>query len=266
MFKTIEPPLNLARYIVCFWIGHFDGCLKSEFIHLAHATSKPQLIFHLEGAFEEIVSPGKTERTFDAGVYGHSYLHKQYKTISPRPKIFGVQFYPHAIAKFLSVPVAELCNESIAIDAIFGREGKEVTEKIFSSDCDIKRVEIISVFLEKKFSRPEKAKDIFTERTIHHIENHKGKVCIQQLIDQSCLSQRQFERNFKELTGFSPKSYLKIVRFESLLDYFANTEASLTDTALEFGYYDQAHLNHDFKAFTGLTPLQYLRFYSEQYV
>ncbi len=262
MFKIIKPPSNLARYIECFWIGEFDNHLKTSFTHLAAARSKPQLLFHLEGKFEEVIS---SEKTFDACFYGQSNLHKLYKTHSKKPAILGIQFYPQAFPKLLSIPASDLTNESIDINSLFGKEGAELTEKIFTTDGDMQKVKLVSSFLEKKFGRQERKKDIVIEHAIHHIHHHKGKVSIDKLIDQSCLSQRQFERNFKELAGFSPKSYLKIVRFESLLDYFTISQTTLTDVALEFGYYDQAHLNHDFKAFTGLAPSQYLNSYSDQY-
>lgn len=265
MFKIIQPPVHLAKYIVCFWVGRFDSSRKNSFVHLAHATTKPQLLFHLEGVFEEIISPQQTERTFDAGIYGQSASHKQYQTGSRAPKIFGVQLYPHALTRLLGIPADELCNESVDIHSILGKQGREVSEKIFSTDCDIKRANIISAFLARRLTGREKMKHGSIVQAIHRIEKCRGEVCIQELIDQSCLSQRQFERNFKELSGFSPKAYLRIVRFESLLDHFVDRGTSLTSAALEFGYYDQSHLNHDFKAFTGLSPLQYLNFYSAQY-
>jgi AraC-like DNA-binding protein len=262
MFKIIKPPLHLARYIECFWIGKFDNDLKTSFTHLAHARSKPQMLFHLDGKFEEVIS---SEKTFDACIYGQSSLYKLYKTHSKNPAILGIQLYPHAFPKLLSIPASDLTNESIDINSLFGKEGTELTEKIFTTDCDIQKVELVSRFLEKKFNRYERKKDIVIEHAIHHIHHHKGKVSVEKLVDQSFLSQRQFERSFKELAGFSPKSYLKIVRFESLLNYFTISPVALTDAALLFGYYDQAHLNHDFKAFTGVTPSQYLSLYSDQY-
>ena len=37
---------------------------------------------------------------------------------------------------------------------------------------------------------------------------------------QAFLSQRQFERNFKELIGFSPKFFARLVRFKSLINNY----------------------------------------------
>ena len=34
----------------------------------------------------------------------------------------------------------------------------------------------------------------------------------------------------------------------------ANPEASFTDVALHFNYFDQAHFNYDFKRICGVTP------------
>ncbi|TXJ23716.1 MAG: AraC family transcriptional regulator [Chitinophagaceae bacterium] len=71
------------------------------------------------------------------------------------------------------------------------------------------------------------------------------------------LSTRQFERNFKEFAGFSPKLYSRIIRFQSAIEQYGQTGKSLTEIAYDCGYYDQSHFIHDFKEFSGLHPRHY---------
>lgn len=72
------------------------------------------------------------------------------------------------------------------------------------------------------------------------------------------LSERQFERNFKDYTGFSLRKYTKIKRFEQVYNELRSAQNidNLTQFALQYDYYDQAHFNRDFKEFTNLSPLQ----------
>jgi AraC-like DNA-binding protein len=83
------------------------------------------------------------------------------------------------------------------------------------------------------------------------------------LASQVNLSQRQFERHFKYLTGFSAKTFFKIARFENLVEALGcpagAASQNLTAMALEHGYYDQAHLNRHFKEFVGMSPTGYLQ-------
>ena len=71
---------------------------------------------------------------------------------------------------------------------------------------------------------------------------------------------RTFERLFNTYVGTTPKQFFRLNRFQGLLNRMLQLprEVSLTDLAMEFDYYDQAHFIHDFKAFTGNSPSVFL--------
>ena len=71
------------------------------------------------------------------------------------------------------------------------------------------------------------------------------------------ISQRQLERTFKEYAGFSPKTFARILRFQSATNHYGTTKKTLTEIALDCGYYDQSHFIHDFSQFSGYTPSEY---------
>jgi AraC-like DNA-binding protein len=73
------------------------------------------------------------------------------------------------------------------------------------------------------------------------------------------LSQRRFIEVFNAEVGLTPKLYSRLRRFQTLLQRIYNrTEVDWADAALGCGYFDQAHFNHDFREFTGISPSAYL--------
>lgn len=74
------------------------------------------------------------------------------------------------------------------------------------------------------------------------------------------LARRQFERRFKRCTGFSPALFQRVLRFQRTYRLLESGNAqSLTEVALEAGYFDQSHFIRDFKRFGGMDPKQYFR-------
>jgi transcriptional regulator GlxA family with amidase domain len=72
------------------------------------------------------------------------------------------------------------------------------------------------------------------------------------------LARRQFERRFKECTGFPPALFQRIARFQRTYRMLEDgTATSLTDIALAGGYFDQSHFIREFKRFSGLNPRDY---------
>ncbi len=69
------------------------------------------------------------------------------------------------------------------------------------------------------------------------------------------MSPRQLRRFFDTYIGFSPKTFSRIVRFQSVLAALRRApQNDWNSLCFAFGYYDQAHFIHEFKEFYGLPP------------
>ena len=74
------------------------------------------------------------------------------------------------------------------------------------------------------------------------------------------LSKRRFIDVFNFQVGVKPKLFLRIQRFQRVLQkVHLMPVVDWGQLALEQGYFDQSHLIRDFVAFSGLSPADYLR-------
>jgi AraC-like DNA-binding protein len=81
--------------------------------------------------------------------------------------------------------------------------------------------------------------------------------------DKIGYSQKHFTEIFRRSVGVTPKSYLKIMRFQKAVRTIDG--ASRPDwgsIALDCGFYDQAHFINDFNHFSGFTPDEYARIHT----
>jgi len=86
-----------------------------------------------------------------------------------------------------------------------------------------------------------------------------GRVDIATLADKVGLSARHFARRFIGQLGVRPKLFARVVRFQAALEAKAiHSGKSWSEIALDFGYYDQMHMVHDFNRLAGGTPTEML--------
>lgn len=260
MLTVIQPPSHLSQYIACFWFGRIENTTTS-FTHLAHATITPHLLFHLDGLFTEVESK---QNIFHAGIYGHSILPKRYITVSTNPSIFGVQLYPNGLSSLFGIPASEITNHAIDLKTLAGSNGTWLMEKIFEANSQQEIVHHAIHFFEQGLHDHAGDDNLAIQSLMHTIKRTKGNMTSKAMQEHSCMSERQLQRKFKAITGLTPKVYSKVARFEAFLERFACSPHKLAEIATEFGYYDQAHCNHEFKSFTGLNPSQYTAFYADQ--
>lgn len=256
-YYTIPPSEILSDFVRFFWV------LESKnptYIHRSMADVCAEMVFHYHGRFDELIAD-KIETSSISAMQGPLTQIRRFK-IETAFAIFGVYLYPYALPVLFGIPSTELSNQMPDLIALMGNEGKEIEEKMMLAVDNNERVKIITEFLEKRLQKsPEQKHGVFS--SIRFIIQSKGLVKIEQVADQYFISQRQFERKFREFSGLSPKLFSRIVRFHTACQQFGNSDRSLTSIAYDCGYYDQSHFIHEFKEFSGYHPKHYFSGKSE---
>ena len=93
---------------------------------------------------------------------------------------------------------------------------------------------------------------------IDYISNNiHTKVSIEKLAELSCLSISAFERKFKKNFNVTPREYIKQIRLHLVCQELIKTNKSISEIALDCGFYDHSFMTSVFKASLTMTPSQY---------
>jgi AraC-like DNA-binding protein len=145
-------------------------------------------------------------------------------------------------------------NRNIASDKVF--------DELSIADGDLARIKIIeNMLLDLAAKRNNRHWLGKFEQVADWIISKKGNVSINEIADQCGMSKRTLERKFLDIHGVSPKQYTRIVRFRSVVQYL-QTQTEMPDwheLLYRSNYYDQSHFIHDFREFTGQSPLAFLQ-------
>ncbi len=259
MFKSIKPPQHLKNYIDCFWLGDDSDLGEDQPSHHSIASSKMEMLFFCRGIYSDTDDYGNSRPLHKAGLYGHTTHYRQYFGSALRTTIFGIKFFPLAAVSLFHLPASELTNIRVNITDILKTDDQEFIDEILEAPSFEEKVSLAIHFFTPR-CKPLDIKYRSVLSVIHEMQQ-PGSPSIPQLVAGSCLSARQFERHFKTLTGFSARTYLKLIRFEKMIrsgfSSSGHDDRRYINMATELGYFDQAHFNRHFKEFTGINPGAY---------
>jgi AraC-like DNA-binding protein len=247
-YREILPPPALQDFVRFFWVLEQDDTTTQPQLYKLFAEGLPGLVFF------------HTERY--GVINGPSCEHKQF-AITGSFKMTGAFLFPYSLPLLFKLPSSELSNSSYHLKTFLGAEGTELEEKIFEAKHEYEIFQLLIEFLVARLKSMS-------------LENMKQFSCIRQVIQwpaytsiytlafQSGISTRQFERNTKHHTGFSPKLFNRLMRFHAALRLPQRHHLkSLTDLAYHVGYCDQSHFIREFKEFTGISPKEYFNLKKE---
>lgn len=176
---------------------------------------------------------------------------------------FGVYLYTYAFKTLFNLPAHHLRNEKIDSETLWGIKGKMLEEQIMSAHTNEQRIQLVSGFLLESVKKTGNQDRAFVQH-IKSVVNNNSLLSIPSFAHDCNLSRRQFERKFKDFSGFSPKDFFDIIRFKKVLHGIEQRRKSLAQIAVDAGYYDQSHLTNEFKKLSGYSPKElYINYQDE---
>ncbi|MDD4516211.1 helix-turn-helix domain-containing protein [Massilibacteroides sp.] len=261
-FKIIAPSLLLAPYIKHYWFlkAEVSDDTQQRIISDGYIS----LVFHRGEQMNFASNNALQDKAFLSGQsVGYSDFIRTGKT-----DMICVTFRPHGARMFFQFPMNELFNRSIAIDVLGSPKLKELNDRLLYTHNTQICVAHIESFLLKYLPL---SKEYNFRRMAAVVQSiNQGETNIRSLAQICCLSYKQFSRIFAEYIGCNSKDFLRIIRFQRAL-YFMQTspQITLTNLAIDCGFYDQPHFVREFKHFSGYSPSEYLSIcspYSDYFV
>jgi AraC-like DNA-binding protein len=168
--------------------------------------------------------------------------------------VLQVIFYPGALYRLMGIAANELTNRYLDGEIFFSTELREVIEKLYHAAGYGSMIEVVNTFV-RGMIKKQKHRRLPIDDACVLLLNSDRKFGLQQLSKEACLSSRQLERRFKELTGVNPKLYERIIRFDRAFRLRnSHPEMDWLRIAVECNYHDYQHLVKEYKDFTGLGP------------
>ncbi|MCP3027760.1 helix-turn-helix transcriptional regulator [Halobacillus sp. A5] len=244
LYKEHRPNNTLSPYAACYWSLDYyasnqqqthrvlpDGCVDIIFDLTAPSLSKGAFVTGLMTRFEAL-------------------------TFSSNQHFLGIRLFSNHARCFIKYPVLEFQQERVNLEDIWGEDALRFTEEIQEAQGTKERIEKVEIKLTqllKDMDNPSGSELLQT--SMQYIYSGNGMNSIQSLANQLSYSERNIRRTFQRELGISPKEFSRVIRFQSLLKELHLTHhPNLTNIALKYGYYDQAHFINEFKQFYGLVP------------
>jgi AraC-like DNA-binding protein len=169
-----------------------------------------------------------------------------------------VRLTPLGAYQLLGVPTGELADRVVGLDDVLGPAGARLSERLAeAADWPARFALLDAAFTRAAAGGPRPDRGLVAAWS--RLERQHGNLAIGALVADTGWSRRRLAERFRAQTGLTPKSAARIMRFTHATDLLTRPgRRSLASIALSCGYYDQAHLNREFRAFAGCTPTEYL--------
>lgn len=229
--KKYQPSNKLIKYIDAYW--SIENISKST-------ISMPIVP---DGCMDIIC---KNDELIFVGTMSESKIVE----ILPCDYSFGIRFKPAVFAHLIKIDSNQYLNKIVPLKSLSHDLCAQI---IVNKKDELQTVNTLNRLFEPLFEKIEFNQKII--KAVDTIINHRGNIALKELEEDIALSNRQLRRLFQNYLGYSPKKFCNIVRFFVLFkELIKNNGENLSLKAYDFGYYNQSHLNKEFKKFSSFFP------------
>jgi AraC-like DNA-binding protein len=167
-----------------------------------------------------------------------------------------VDLTPLGARRLVGLPMSELANQSVPIDAVLGRFGRDLVQQVGDAPDWPTRFALIDKAFRARLAEAAPA-DPGVAWSLSQIVASGGAAVIGDHADELGWSHRRLIARYRDTVGLPPKLVARIVRFECLTAHIkTHTAIDWATAAIVCGYFDQAHLAREVRELAGITPTE----------
>ena len=214
------------------------------------------LIVNFGSAWNIAASPTGPQVAYDSFVAGLA-VGSSYVSAAGPATCVQVNLTPLGAHMVFGIAMHDLANVVVSLDDALPRGTVQLTERLEAlPNWDARFALLDTILLARLAAARQPSPDVAWAWSI--LERTHGRAPIGWICDRLGRSRRHLAQRFREQVGLPPKTVARIMRFDRAVSLLG-PDTELAAVAFECGYYDQAHLNRDFREFAGTSPGAFMR-------
>lgn len=254
--KDFLPSEPLRDYIQHYRLRHFvfeNGLIPT----IKPFPPRPEqcLTFYVRGAETcrylydglEIIKP--------RSVISGQFTHRVDRYVSyPEILMIIVDFKPGVLHRLTGIPFTEFTDKDLDAEIVFPPELRRANDRLSSTGSYSEMIQILETFFSQLFQHFKK--ELLAIDKLLALVTKDPDHSVDWLACNAYLSTRQLERKVDERIGVSPKTFLRISRFnQSYWLHITNPKLNWYQIAMTCGYTDYQHLVKEYQEFAHANPI-----------
>lgn len=253
----LKPHPSLSEWVSHYWQieGHSPAPEPYSFQRLVPGLNAAFIV--QLGAPVDVLESGRWQSRPTAFAEGHfhSPFHLRF---AGNFRLVGISFVPGRIHSFLRDSQSQINDRFVDLGDVLGTPAHSLADRLhrLPTFADVARVfdELL-----QSLRPPDESRNAGLYRAMHTAVRRPFSTTVRDMATIACLGPRQLERRFRETSGLTPKYFCRVARFDRFVrQWTVRPDLLLSTLAQENGYFDQAHLNREFRRFTSESPISYL--------
>jgi AraC-like DNA-binding protein len=249
-FLRVAPSVDLADEVENFWFMRGVGPADMPDGHRILPDGRMEFVFQLGDPFRERRPDGTWRLQPHLLLIGQMERRVDVKPGGPIHTV-GIHFRPAGAAAFVPGELGRFRNRIVPLAPALGEDLAPFVARLRRAKNAERSTDLLEGFLRARRRDGDPAMATAAAR----LADGAGPLDLGGLARRFRISDRQFRRRFEAAVGLGPKRFARLVRFQRVFDQErAHDARAWSRVALDCGYYDQAHFNRDFRAFSGVRP------------
>ncbi len=257
-YQKFTPSEPLRVYVQAIWLARkFENTQALPFEILSDCGAS--VIFNFSDSLHLARSSERAVVDHNGTVIGPSKdLLKM--TFNGPVNALGIHFLASGGHVFFSQAMDSLANRFVNNNNNIFLGSSKLSEQLLSLTVNDNAQALINIVESHLMNELKQYENQAQKRLRHLIKliETDPSFSLQELANMLKVSTREVQRIFKQFVGVAPNTFLRVNKINQLKNKIANNEFStLTQLAIDSGYFDQAHFIREFKLFMQTTPKQY---------